>query len=344
LTVDAEKMTAARARETDRPARSRFRVLFGDEGALLQLIVLAMIVGTLLQPAFLTRVNLVNILQQSSELSVLVLAETVILIVGKFDLSLESIVGVAPMLAAWLVSSAEINGSGLMINPYLALVVMFLVGIAIGAINGFLIVRLKLNAFITTLAMLILLRGISIGLTNGRTLYDLPTPLLYLGNAHWLGLPASIWVSGILYAIATAILRYHRFGRALYAIGGNPEAARAAGIRVDQYVWVVFILGGGLAALSGLMLTGRMASVLSGQGQNMIFTVFAAAVIGRISLNGGKGSILGALCGVILLGIISNILTLSNIETFWISATYGAIILFSLILTRLTSGKSYRSD
>ena len=142
---------------------------------------------------------------------------------------------------------------------------------------------------------------------------------------------------------AAFILGYHRFGRALYAIGGNAEAARAAGIPVDRYIWAVFVIAGGLAALSGLMLTGRMASVLSGQGQNMIFTVFAAAVIGRISLNGGKGSILGALCGVILLGIISNILTLSNIETFWISATYGAIILLSLILTRLTSGKSYRS-
>jgi ribose/xylose/arabinose/galactoside ABC-type transport system permease subunit len=275
---------------------------------------------------------------------VLVLAEAVILIVGKFDLSLESIVGVAPMLAAWLVSSAAMNGSGLLVNPYLALLVIFFVGIAIGGFNGFLIVRLRLNAFITTLAMLILLRGVSIGLTNGRTLYDLPAPLLYLGNAHWLGLPASIWVSAGLYVIAAFVLRYHRFGRALYAIGGNAEAARAAGIRVDQYVWIVFAIGGGLAALSGLMLTGRMASVLSGQGQNMIFTVFAAAVIGRISLNGGKGSILGALCGVILLGIISNILTLSNIETFWISATYGAIILLSLIVTRLTSGKSYRSD
>ena len=303
-----------------------------------------MIVGTILQPAFFTQVNLVNILQQSSELSVLVLAEAVILIVGKFDLSLESIVGVAPMLAAWLVSSAAMNGSGLLVNPYLALLVIFFVGIAIGGFNGFLIVRLRLNAFITTLAMLILLRGVSIGLTNGRTLYDLPAPLLYLGNAHWLGLPASIWVSAGLYVIAAFVLRYHRFGRALYAIGGNAEAARAAGIRVDQYVWIVFAIGGGLAALSGLMLTGRMASVLSGQGQNMIFTVFAAAVIGRISLNGGKGSILGALCGVILLGIISNILTLSNIETFWISATYGAIILLSLIVTRLTSGKSYRSD
>lgn len=312
--------------------------------ALMQLIIVAMIIGTFLHPAFLTKGNLVNILQQSSELSVLVLAEAIILIVGKFDLSLESIVGVAPMFAAWLVTDAALNGSGLMLNPYLAILVILAVGLAIGAFNGLLIVRLGLNAFITTLAMLILLRGVTIGITNGRTLYDLPEPFLYLGNARWLGLPASIWVSAGLFFVGSVILGYHRYGRAIYAIGGNPEAARAAGIRVDLYIWIVFAIGGGLAALSGLMLTGRMASVLSGQGQNMIFTVFAAAVIGRISLNGGKGSIIGALCGVILLGIISNILTLSNIETFWISATYGAIILLSLILTRVTSGKSYQSE
>jgi len=324
--------------------RWRFRRRFGDEFALVQLIVIALIVGNFMHPAFLTQVNLVNILQQSSELSVLVLAEAIILIVGRFDLSLESIVGVAPMFAAWLVLEPALNGSGLMLNPYLAILVLFAVGIAIGAFNGFLVVRLKLNAFITTLAMLILLRGVTIGMTNGRTLYDLPEPMLYLGNARWVGLPASIWLSAILFADGTFILGYHRFGRALYAIGGNAEATRAAGIPVDRYIWTVFAIAGGLAALSGLMLTGRMASVLSGQGQNMIFTVSAAAVIGRISLNGGKGSILGALCGVILLGIISNLLTLSNIETFWISATYGAIILLSLILTRLTSGKCYRSD
>ncbi len=338
--MDAQKSAPA----TAPTPRWRLGLRFGEELALLQLIVVALIVGSFLHPAFLTEVNLVNILQQSSELSVLVLAEAIILIVGKFDLSLESIVGVAPMLAAWLVLDRGLNGSGLMVNPYLAIVVLLAVGVGIGVFNGLLIVRLGLNAFISTLAMLILLRGISIGMTDGRTLYDLPGPLLYLGNANWFGLPASVWVSAGLYAVGTFVLGYHRFGRAIYAIGGNAEAARAAGIPVDRYIWAVFAVAGGLAALSGLMLTGRMASVLSGQGQNMIFTVFAAAVIGRISLNGGKGSILGALCGVILLGIISNILTLSNIETFWISATYGAIILLSLIVTRLTSGKSYRAD
>ena len=338
--MDSEK-TASTAPSTARP---RGRLRFRDEFALLQLIVVAMIAGTFLHPAFLTPLNMVNVLQQSSELSVLVLAEAIILIVGRFDLSLESIVGVAPMFAVWLVLDSAVNGSGLMLSPYLAVAVLFLVGIAIGAINGFLIVSMRLNAFITTLAVLILLRGVTIGLTNGRTLYDLPEAFLYLGNARWFGLPAAVWLSAALYLVGSLILAHHRYGRALYAIGGNAEAARAAGIPVERYIWTVYIIAGALAALSGLMLTGRMASVMSGQGQNMIFTVFAACVIGRISLNGGKGTLVGALCGVILLGIISNILTLSNIETFWISATYGAIILLSLIFTRLTSGKSYRSD
>jgi ribose/xylose/arabinose/galactoside ABC-type transport system permease subunit len=327
-----------------RPPRRGLRMLMRDELALLQLIVVALIVGAVLNPAFFTEVNIVNILRQASELSVLVLAEAIILIIGKFDLSLESIVGIAPMFAAWLVTGTAINGSGLMLNPYLAILIMFAIGIAVGAINGLLIVYMRLNAFITTLAMLILLRGLAIGLTSGKTLYDLPAPFLFLSNANLLGVPVSVWLAAVLYVVAGVVLRYHRMGRAVYAIGGNAEAARAAGIPVNRVVFCVFVLGGGLAALAGLMLTGRLASVLTGQGQNMIFTVFAAAVIGRISLNGGKGTVVGAACGVILLGIISNILTLSNIETYWIAATYGAIILLSLIATRLTSGKSYRSD
>jgi simple sugar transport system permease protein len=322
--------------------RRRVRLFATDEMVLLQLVVAAVVIGTLLQPAFLTRSNLVNMLQQSSELSVLVLAETIILIVGKFDLSLESIVGVAPMLAAWLVTEPDIGGSGVGLNQYAALAILLGTGLLIGAFNGFLVIRLRLNAFIATLAMLILLRGVTVGLTDGRTLYGLPEALQYLGNAEWLGLPLSVWFAGVLYLVAGLILRYHRLGRAIYAVGGNAEASRAAGIQVGRLIIGVYVLGGGLAAVAGLMLAGRLASVTSSQGQNMIFTVFAAAVIGRISLNGGKGTVLGALSGVVLLGIISNILELSNIQPFWINATYGAIILLALVAARMTSGKAYR--
>ncbi len=309
------------------------------ELSLLPAIVVTLIVGAFVSDAFLTTDNLLNILQQSSELSVVVIAESLILITGKFDLSLESIVGLAPMLGAWLIiKDTGIGGSGIGLNVYAAIALVFACGAAVGFLNGLLVVRMRLNAFIVTLAMLILLRGVTLGLTNGKTLFNLPNAYLYLGTARWLDVPVSIWIAGLLYLLFGLFLRYHRTGRALYAIGGNAEAARAAGISVDRITRGVFVVGGLLAALAGLMLTGRIASVVTSQGQNMIFYVFAAAVIGGISLNGGRGRLLGALTGVLLLGILQNVLTLAQIPAFWIDAVYGAIILFALILSRLTGG------
>jgi ribose/xylose/arabinose/galactoside ABC-type transport system permease subunit len=311
--------------------------------ALIPALVLLLIVGSVANESFLLPANLLTILQQSSILALLVLAESLVLVAGKFDLSLESTVGLAPMIGGWLVSTAAIGGSGWMVNPYLAIAVTLLVGLSIGAFNGFLIVKLGLNAFIVTLSMLILLRGITLGMASGKTLYNLPTEFTYLGSAVWLGVPASIWVCGVLFAIGAFLMRYHRFGRAIYAIGGNPEAARAAGIRVERVTWIVFIVASLLAALSGILLSGRLGAITAQQGSNMIFTTFAAAVIGGISLNGGKGSLLGALLGVLLLGIVTNILTLSQIASFWIDATFGAIILIAQSLVRLTGGERSQS-
>ncbi len=307
------------------------------ELTLLPAIVATIVAGSLISDAFLTVENFSNILQQSSELAVLVIAESLILIAGRFDLSLESIVGVAPMLSAWLiVSDTSVGGSGVGLGAGWAIGLLFLAGGAVGAVNGFLVVRLRLNAFIVTLAMLILLRGITLGITNGKTLFDLPNAFLWLGTAKLLGLPVSIWVAGLLYLMFGLFLRYHRLGRALYAIGGNAEAARVAGIRVERVTWGVYVAAGLLASLAGLMLTGRIASVVSSQGQNMIFYVFAAAVIGGIGLNGGRGRLAGALTGVLLLGILQNVLTLAQMPAFWIDAAYGAIILVALILARLS--------
>ncbi len=321
---------------------SAFRSL--RELSLIPAIIITIIVGTFVSDAFLTKDNFLNILQQSSELAVLVIAESMILIVGKFDLSLESTVGLAPMTAAWLMATqTTFGGSGFGVNVYVAIGVLFAIGLIVGFINGFLVVKMRLNAFIVTLAMLILLRGMTLGVTNGKTLFDLPDEFLYLGTGKWFGVPVSIWIAGILFLVFGILLRYHRLGRAIYAIGGNPDAARVAGIRVERVMWATYVIGGLLAALAGLMLTGRIASVVSSQGQNMIFYVFAAAVIGGISLNGGRGRLLGALTGVLLLGFLQNVLTLAQVAAFWIDAAYGAIILVALILARITGG-STRGD
>jgi len=152
--------------------------------------------------------------------------------------------------------------------------------------------------------------------------------------------PASIWIAGALFAAGIAGLAYLRVGRALYAIGGNIDAARAAGIRVDRVLWGVFILGGTLAALAGILETGRLGAVGSGMGVNWIFMVFAAAVIGGVSMDGGKGTILGALTGVLVIGLVQNLLTLQGVSGFWQPVVYGTIILVALMISRIAGGKA----
>jgi simple sugar transport system permease protein len=284
----------------------------------------------LTSPSFLTPANLVSILGASAALALVVLAESLIIVTGKFDLSVESTVGIAPAVGAMLVIPAASGGFGTAWPVAAGLLAIAAVGACTGFLNGLLVVRLRLNAFIVTLAMLIVLRGLLVG-----TLFDMPQPFFALATATLLGLPLSVWLAALAFGTAAVMLRHHRLGRALYAIGGNPHAARAAGINVDRITWGVFVLAGVLAAVGGLVVTGYVGAINANQGSSMIFTVFAAAVIGGISLDGGKGSMSGALCGVLLLGVVQNLLTLAQVPSFWIQAIYGAIILGALMLARL---------
>jgi simple sugar transport system permease protein len=305
------------------------------ELALLPVIVLLLIVGAFVNPAFFTADNFINVAQDSAALGAVVVAETLILLTGKFDLSLQSTYGLAPMVGAWLIVSKDGQGLGTQWNPYVGIVIVLTIGLVVGAINGFLVIKLGFNAFIFTLAMLILLAGIQVGLVSGRTVYHLPDEFIYLGSQYLLGVPVSVWVTVLIFLVAALVLRYHRVGRAIYAIGGNTEAARAAGIHVDRIRIGVFIIASVLAALAGLMTAGQVVAVTASQGNNLIFSVFAAAVIGGISLDGGRGRMVGALTGVILLALVRNILILSQIQTFWIDAATGFIILVALALARV---------
>jgi simple sugar transport system permease protein len=329
------------AEEARVPAQvPRWRELLQNRSlALVPVLLVAVLVGFIVSPVFLTERNIINLTQQSSELAIVVVALSLVLISGKFDLSLESTFGLAPMVGAFAILPTAIGGAGIGLPAGLGIAITIAVGLLVGLINGFLVIRLELNAFIVTIAMLILLRGVTLGLVSGRTLFQLPPSFLYLGQGSWFGIPVSLWAAGLIFVLAALFLRYHRVGRALYAIGGNAEAARAAGINVPRIQWGVFMAAGALAAVGGLALAGRTASVTPSQGTNLIFSAFAAAVIGGISLNGGRGTMLGAFLGVLLLAVITNILTLSQIPSFWIDASNGAIILVAILISRFTAGK-----
>jgi simple sugar transport system permease protein len=312
------------------------------EVALLPVLALLIVVGTVVSPAFFTVSNFAGIGQQSSALGVVVVGESLILLIGGMDLSLESTFGLAPMVAAWLIVPIAAYGSGANLNPYLGIVVLLVVGAVIGLVNGLLIVKGRLNGFIVTLGMTIVLAGLQNGIVKAQSLFNLPTAFGYLGAASIGQLPVSLIVAVVIFILTGLFLRYHRAGRAIYAVGGNPAAARAAGIKVERVKIAVYVMGSVLAAIGGLMEAGRVSAVTGqqGYGEGIIFSVFAAAVIGGVSLKGGRGNMIGAASGVILLGIVSDILDLAQVSNYWIEAIDGAVILFALFLARVVGGES----
>jgi len=312
------------------------------EVALLPVLVVLIVVGTLVSPAFLTVSNFAGIGQQSSALGVVVVGESLILMIGGMDLSLEGTYGLAPMVAAWLIVPVSGFGDGLDLSPYLGIVVLLAVGAAVGLVNGLLIVKARLNGFIVTLGMTIVLAGLQNGIVKAQTLFNLPAPFGYLGSASFGQVPVSLIVAVVIFILTGLFLRYHRTGRAIYAIGGNTAAARAAGVKVERVKLGVYVAGSVLAAVGGLMEAGRVSAVTGQQGyqEGIIFNVFAAAVIGGVSLRGGRGNMIGAASGVILLGIVQDILDLANVSNYWIEAIDGTVILFALVLARVVGGES----
>ena len=302
-------------------------------------LIVLIAVGAMVSPIFLQPTNISLIFEQSSELGVLVVGLVLIVLTGRIDISLQSTVGFAPMVSALLMVSKSSGGWGLDVGPVLGILVTLGVGAAIGLVNGILVVKIGLDSFIVSLAMLTLLAGATTGLSQGQTLANLPNAYEYVGSAVWLGVPVDVWLTVTLFVIAGLMLRYHVWGRALYAIGGNEEAARAAGIPVDRILIGAFVIASTLAALAGMMLAGRLSSVTADAGDNMIFSALAATVIGGIALIGGQGRILGAALGVLLLGTLTNVLTLAGVSTFWISAVYGTVILIALLVGRVSNAR-----
>jgi simple sugar transport system permease protein len=328
-------------------SRSSAAISWVREAALLPVLVVLLIVGGILNTHFLTVSNLTQMGGQISALGVTVVGESLILLIGGMDLSLESTYGLAPMLAAWLIVPVASFGQGTMLNPYLGILILLATGVAVGLVNGFLIVKGRLNGFIVTLGMTILLAGFQNGIVKGQSPFNWPSAFGYLGAAapftiFGAAFPLSLIVAAVIFLLAGLFLRYHRIGRAIYAIGGNREAARAAGIKVDRVRIGVYVAGSVLAAIGGLMEAGRTSDVSAtqGYGEGIIFAVFAAAVIGGVSLQGGRGNMVGAASGVVLLGLVQNLLDLENAPNYWIDAIDGAVILVALVLARVIGGES----
>src|SRR3981081_3618973 len=172
------------------------------ELTLVPVIVLLMIGGDFVNPVFFTTSNLINVAEGGAALGLVVVAEALILLTGKFDISLQGTFGLAPLLGAWLIAPKASEGLGTEWSPWIGLLIVLLVGLAVGVFNGFLVIKANFNAFIFTLAMSILLTGLQLGWLGGQTVYHLPPTYIYLGADSWFGIPAAIWVTGIVFLLA----------------------------------------------------------------------------------------------------------------------------------------------
>jgi len=301
---------------------------------LIWLILAIALIGFSFIPGYFTPPVLINILLHSTFLAIMVIGETLCLITGNFDLSVESVLAFTAMFAAMLMGTRPPTpGWGL--SPAIALPAMMGVGLLIGAFNGFCVTKLKINPFIVTLATMIVFRGLTIIFTMSQAVIRFP--LLYKAVATIkLGpIPLLVILTIGLYLFFHFLITRTLYGRKLFAVGGDRDVSFAFGLEPDKVVLIAFALSGLLAAVAGWFLSARMDAALPGMAEGMTFDVMAAAVIGGISLKGGKGSLAGALGGVLLLGAINAALTVALVSPYWYRIVRGMVIFAAVGLDTL---------
>lgn len=273
----------------------------------------------------------INIAQHATFVGLLAVGLSFCIVAGHMDLSIESVMAFAAMLAAWLTAT---RGStlGFHLNTWLTLLIVLGFGALVGLVNAFLIVRLHINAFIVTLAMYIALRGLGLILTGGRAMYGLPDDMRFVAANDLLGLPLLIWVLVATYVAFGVILRRSRFGRYVYLVGGNPVAPFRAGINVPKVLFQVFVLSGILAAFAGWLLAARTNGATPNLGVGMLFEAFAAVVIGGVSLRGGVGTLSGVFAGVLLLSTIDTAINVMGLDASYMQVIRGALMLLAVLL------------
>jgi rhamnose transport system permease protein len=322
---------AATAAEGARAGRLAERVLRIREVGIVAALALLIAVTAILEPRFVETNSLRNLALNASILAILAVGQTLVIITRNVDLSTGSVLGLSAFLAGDLLQE----------HPGMALPVVFLLGMALGAacglFNGILVTWGQVPALVVTLGTLYAFRGLAFLWTEGRQVNaeTLPDPFLNLGSDSIAGVPILVLIAVVIVVVVGQWLRDYRPGRELYAIGSNPEGARLAGVRSGRRVLVAFVLAGALSGLGGVLFTARFGTVDATAGVGYELTVIAAAVVGGVAIFGGTGSVYGAALGALLLGTITSSLIVLRIEAFWQQAAIGALLLLAIALDRL---------
>ncbi len=299
-------------------------------GILIGLFVLSAVL-TIFTETFLNSKNLLTVLRQICTNSLLAFGMTFVLIIGEIDLTVGSVVGASGVAVIMLIESG--------VPLVLAVIIALLLGAVIGLLNGTIIAYTGMPSFIVTLSMMGTIRGVAYYITDGRSVACTNDVFNSIGNGHFLGIPIPIYVVAIVMIIISIILYWTRFGRRMYALGGNITAAKFTGIRIKNLKIKVYMISGILSALAGIMLASRMYSGQPTAGQGYEADAIAAAVLGGTSFTGGIGTIGGTLIGALVIGILSNGLNLLHISSYIQMIIKGIVIILAVAFDFLKNHK-----
>lgn len=315
--------------ERQLPLRGKALSLLGSRVfvALTGLILLSTALS-FLSPHFLTAPNILNVLRQVSIIAIISVGMTYVIITGGIDLSVGSVLAISSVVMAVLMKAG--------IDMYLAMVVAIATGALCGLVSGlFITTRIKMPPFIATLAMMSIARGASLVITGGIPIYGLTGDFAFIGMGYWFGLPVPVIIMFAIILFGHLDLSFTRIGIYYFAIGGNEEAARLAGIDIGIGKLRAYILSGVTAAIAGIVLASRLTAVEPTAGLGYELDAIAAAVIGGVSLSGGEGSLLGTAIGALIMGVLRNGLNLLNVSTYWQQVMIGLVIALTVSLTMI---------
>lgn len=306
----------------ERPRSTQFIWQGSTIIALVALIIIFTVAGG---GVFLTPGNITNILNQVAILTIIAAAQTVVMVVGDFDLS----VGTTATLSGATSAALMIGGTPV---P-LAILLGLGVGTLIGAVNGMLVAYLNLSAFVATLATMTTVGGLALIVTGGTTLYGMPEEFGFIGQARVNGIPMPVIYALVIAAIMWAVLRFTTIGRRWYAIGGNAEVARLSGVSVRSTRFLAFTVAGFLSALGGIVLVSRLSSAGSASANDLMMFAVAAVFLGMTLLKSGQANIGGTLIGVAIIGVVNNGLNIIGVNTYYQQVLIGVIIVLAVVLS-----------
>ncbi|HCH01362.1 MAG TPA: ribose ABC transporter permease [Vibrio sp.] len=298
-----------------------------EQKSLIALIFLIVVVS-FLNPNFFTVDNILNILRQTSVSAIIAVGMTLVILTAGIDLSVGSVLALCGAFAASLIAME--------VPVLIAVPTALLAGAILGGISGVIISKGKVQAFIATLVTMTLLRGVTMVYTDGRPIStgftDVADNFAWFGTGYTLGIPVPVWIMVFVFAAAWYVLNHTRFGRYVYALGGNESATRLSGINVDRVKIGVYAICGLLSALAGLIVTSRLSSAQPTAGMGYELDAIAAVVVGGTSLMGGRGRIMGTLIGALIIGFLNNALNLLDVSSYYQMIAKAVVILLAVLV------------